>query len=128
MSKVISVHTSGDFKKVDGFLHRIVQRHYRSKLNHYGVLGVQALQAATPKDSGKTAESWTYEIVEEPNRLALYWKNENRSPGGALVAILLQYGHATRTGGWVEGLDYINPTLRPIFQKMANEVWKEVIG
>ena len=127
MSRVISFKTSGNFKKTEGILSRILQHHYREKLHHYGFLGVQALQIATPKDSGKTAESWSYEIVQEGDRLGLYWKNDNRNDG-VLIAILLQYGHGTGTGGWVEGLDYINPALRPIFQKMANEVWKEVIG
>lgn len=127
MSRVINFKISGDLKKTDGFLHRIVQRHYREKLNHYGFLGVQALQAATPKDTGKTAESWSYEIAQEGDRLGLYWKNDNRNDG-VLIAILLQYGHGTGTGGWVEGLDYINPALRPIFQKMATDIWKEVIG
>ena len=127
MSRVVNFKVSGNLKKTDGFLHGIVQRHYEKKLHHYGVLGVQALQAATPKDSGKTAESWSYEIAQEGDRLGLYWKNDNRNDG-VLIAILLQYGHGTRTGGWVEGLDYINPALRPIFQKMATEVWKEVIG
>ena len=127
MSKVISVQTRGNFQKTEGLLHRIIQKHYRDKLHHYGNLGVQALQNATPKDSGKTAESWSYEIVEEGGRLALYWKNDNRN-NGVLIAILLQYGHGTRNGGWVEGLDYINPALRPIFENMAREVWKEVIG
>ena len=127
MSKIVSVHTSGDFAKTEGFLHRIVQRHYRNKLNHYGEMGVQALKGATPRDTGLTAESWTYEIAEEGDRLALYWKNNNRQ-NGALVAILLQYGHGTRNGGFVEGIDYVNPALKPIFDQMAREVWKEVIG
>lgn len=127
MARVISVHTTGDFRKTEGLLHNIIQRKYRNKLNHYGVLGVQALQAATPKDTGLTAESWSYEIVEEDGGLALYWKNSNRNDN-VLVAILLQYGHGTRTGGYVEGIDYINPALRPVFEQMAREVWKEVIG
>ena len=127
MSKVVSFKIKGDLKKSDGFLHKIVQRHYEKKLHHYGVLGVQALQAATPKKSGTTADSWSYEIAQEGNRLGLYWKNDNRV-NGVLIAILLQYGHGTRNGGWVEGLDYINPALRPIFDKMANEIWKEVVG
>lgn len=127
MAKVISFKTTGNLKKTEGFLSRIVQQHYRNKLNHYGVLGVQALQAATPKDTGLTAESWSYEIAQEGDRLGLYWKNSSQNDG-VLIAILLQYGHGTGTGGWVEGLDYINPALRPIFQKMANEIWKEVIG
>lgn len=127
MPKVISVTTKGDFQKTEGFLHRVVQRHYRNKLERYGEMGVKALKDATPRDTGMTAESWNYEIVEEDGRLALYWRNENRQ-NGVLVAVLLQYGHATRTGGWVEGIDYINPALKPVFEQMANEIWKEVIG
>lgn len=127
MAKVISVRTRGDFKKTDHFLSGLVQKHYRRKLDHYGLLGVQALQVVTPRDTGKTAESWSYEIVEEDGRLAIYWKNTNVNDG-VNIAVILQYGHGTRTGGFVEGIDYINPALRPIFTKMANEVWKEVIG
>ncbi len=127
MPKVISVQTRGNFKKTDRFLSGLVQKHYRRKLDHYGYLGVQALREATPRDSGKTAESWEYEIVEEGERLAIYWKNSNIN-NGVNIAIILQYGHGTRTGGFVEGVDYINPALRPIFDRMANEVWKEVIG
>lgn len=127
MARVISMTTSGDFKKTEGFLHRIIQFKYSQRLRHYGELGVQALRLATPKDSGKTADSWSYEIKQEGDRLGLYWKNDNRNDG-VLIAILLQYGHGTRTGGWVEGVDYINPALRPIFENMAREVWKEVIG
>lgn len=127
MARVISMTTSGDFKKTEGFLHRIIQFKYGQRLRHYGEMGVQALRLATPKDSGKTADSWSYEIKQEGDRLGLYWKNDNRNDG-VLIAILLQYGHGTRTGGWVEGVDYINPALRPIFENMAREVWKEVIG
>lgn len=127
MPKVISFKTTGNLRKTDRFLSGIIQRHYRNKLNHYGELGVQALRAATPKDTGLTAESWSYAIMQEGDRLVLYWTNSNRNDG-VLIAILLQYGHGTRTGGWVEGVDYINPALRPIFEQMANELWKEVIG
>jgi hypothetical protein len=127
MPKVLSVQTRGDFSKTEGILHRLIQRHYRNKLNHYGEMGVKALQEATPKDTGRTAESWSYEIVEEGNRLAVYWRNSNKE-SGAVIAILLQYGHGTRNGGFVQGIDYINPALRPVFDRMANEVWKEVIG
>ena len=127
MARVVSVRTKGDFKKTDRFLSGIVQRHYRHKLDRYGRMGVDALKAATPRDTGLTADSWAYEIVEEPGQLALYWKNTNVHDG-VPIAILLQYGHGTRTGGFVQGIDYINPALRPIFDQMANEVWKEVIG
>lgn len=127
MPKVISMTAKGDFKKTNGLLHRLVQRHYREKLNHYGEMGVQALQVATPKDSGRTAEGWRYEIVEEEGRTALWWCNDNVNKG-VPIAILLQYGHGTRNGGFVEGIDYINPALKPIFERMAEEAWKEVIG
>lgn len=127
MGRVISVKTKGDYAKTDRFLHNVIAFHYRRKLEHYGDLGVQALREATPRDTGRTAESWSYEIVEEGNRLAVYWRNNNVS-NGIPIAILLQYGHGTRTGGFVEGIDYINPALRPIFEKMAQEAWKEVIG
>lgn len=127
MPKVISVKTKGNFQKTDGFLHRLIQHHYREKLIHYGELGVQALKIATPRDTGNTAESWRYEIVEEEGRTALWWCNDNVNDG-VPIAILLQYGHGTRNGGYVEGLDYINPALKPIFERMANEIWKEVIG
>lgn len=127
MAKVVSVHTSGDFGKTEGLLHNIIQRRYRRKLNHYGELGVAALKAATPKDTGLTADSWSYEIVDAADSLALYWTNTNRQ-NNVLVAILLQYGHGTRNGGYVEGIDYINPALRPVFEQMAQEVWREVVG
>lgn len=126
MGKVLSVTQKGNFKQTDRFLSRLIGLHYDKKLQHYGELGVQELKAATPKDSGLTAESWNYEIVKEKGRTALYFRNENMTEG-VPVAILLQYGHATRNGGFVEGIDYINPALRPIFERMAREVWKEVV-
>lgn len=126
MGKVISVTQKGNFKKTDRFLSKLVGLHFEKKMRHYGELGVEALKAATPKDTGRTAESWNYEIVQEKGRTALYFRNENMSDG-VPIAILLQYGHATRTGGFVEGIDYINPALRPIFERMAREAWKEVV-
>lgn len=126
MARIVSVKMKGDFKKSEGFLHGLIQTHYRNKLERFGREGVEVLRNATPRDTGLTAESWTYEIVDEDGRLALYWKNKNIQ-NGINIAVILQYGHATRTGGWVEGIDYINPALRPVFDKMASEVWKEVI-
>ena len=130
MGRGISVTQKGNFKKTDRFLHGLVGRHYESKMRKYGERGVAALKAATPKDSGKTADSWTYEIVHEPGRTAIYWKNTNIVEGdnySVNVAIILQHGHATRNGGFVEGVDYINPAIKPIFEQMAQEVWKEVV-
>lgn len=124
--RIISVTHKGNFKKTDRFLSGLVGLHFGKKMQHYAEVGVQALKAATPRDTGKTAESWSYEIVEQPGRTAVYWRNDN-VVNGIPIAIILQYGHATRNGGFVEGIDYINPTLKPIFEKMAKEAWKEVV-
>ena len=126
MGKIISVTQKGNFKKTTRFLSGIVGHHYRHKLEKYGALGVEALREATPKSSGKTAESWSYEIVEEAGRTSVYWRNSH-VVNGTNIAIILEYGHATRNGGFVEGIDYINPAIRPIFEKMAKEAWKEVV-
>ena len=98
-----------------------------NKLHAFGRRGVKALSEATPVDTGKTAASWTYEIVEEENRLVVYWKNTNVNRG-VNIALILQYGHATRNGGWIEGRDYINPVMQPIFDEMADVAWKEVVS
>lgn len=127
MPKIISVTQKGDFRKTDRFLHRIIERHYMRLLHRYGERGVRALAESTPKDSGKTAKSWTYEIVETEGRLSIFWRNSNVN-NGVNIALILQYGHATRNGGWVEGIDYINPAIQPIFREMADEAWKEVVS
>lgn len=127
MGKIISVTHKGNFQKTDRFLHNIIGAHYMRKLRHYGVMGVEALKAATPKDSGETAQAWSYEIEEQPGRTAIYWRNSN-VVNGTNIAVILQYGHATRNGGFVEGIDYINPAIKPIFEEMAKEAWKEVVG
>lgn len=126
MGRIVSFTQKGNFKKTDRFLSNLVSLHFSRKLRRYGELGVQALRNATPKDTGLTADSWSYEIVEEPGRTAMYWRNSN-VVDGIPIAIILQYGHGTRNGGFVEGIDYINPTIKPIFEKMAKEAWKEVV-
>lgn len=95
------------------------------KLDNYGKQGVDALAAATPIESGLTAQSWRYEVVKRKRGYSLVWRNTN-VVSGVPVAILIQYGHATGTGGWVEGIDYINPVILPLFEKIADEIWKEV--
>lgn len=92
-------------------------------LDRYGREGVEALSAATPKDTGETANAWSYRITENPNGAVISFYNSNVE-NGVSVAILLQYGHGTRNGGWVEGRDYINPALRPIFDKIAKDAWE----
>ena len=94
-------------------------------LHKYGRKGVEALAAATPRDSGKTADSWSYEIIEEGNSSKIVWKNSNIHDG-VVIALLLQYGHGTGTGGYVQGTDYINPAVEGIFRQMADDAWKEV--
>lgn len=127
MPKVITFSHKGDFGKTDKFFHKVIERHYMNKLAAYGEKGVRALSAATPNDSGKTSDSWSYEITNGEGSLSVYWKNSNVNKG-VNIAIILQYGHGTRNGGYVQGRDYINPAIQPIFEQMADEAWKEVVS
>lgn len=115
----------GDFSKLTRFLERAKNVVKMGDLDKYGRAGVAALSSATPVDSGKTAESWYYEIERQDGKVSINFHNSNINDG-VPIAIILQYGHATGTGGWVEGRDYINPALRPIFDEIANNAWKEV--
>ena len=94
----------------------------------YGEMGVEALRNATPVDSGFTRDSWSYEVVKTDKEISIVFKNSNVIKDYFNVAIMLQLGHATGNGGYVEGIDYINPALRPVFEKMANDLWRETIG
>ena len=95
-------------------------------LNSFGREGVRALESATPEDTGKTSKSWDYRLVQQEGRFGIEWFNTNKTETGIPIAVLIQYGHATRGGGYVQGRDYINPTTRPIFDKIAEDVWKQV--
>jgi hypothetical protein len=124
---LIKVTSRGSFRNMEAFAKRIQSRSYLTQLAKYGPVGVAALQKATPKDSSKTANSWYYEIVDRPGYFAIHWLNSNvEEPGRIPVAVLIQYGHATRGGSYVHGVDYINPALRPIFEQIAADMWKEV--
>ena len=123
---MIGFESSGSFKNTDSFLRRCMSDDIFSPAKRLAEEGVQRLKDATPKDSGITAESWDYEIVEEDGSTTIWWKNTNLVGDWFNLAVGLQYGHATGTGGWVAGYDYINPALKPIFDKMADAVWKEV--
>lgn len=123
----IKLRARGNFSKTDRFFTRLRDGAPDSVLHRYGEKGVAALRSATPVDTGLTASSWFYEIIREPNRVTLQFRNSNVQNGWVPVAIILQYGHATRNGGWVEGRDYINPAIQPIFDQLANDAWKEVI-
>jgi hypothetical protein len=122
---MIGVKTSGSFDHILKFLNRSAKQDSIGNLDSYGERGVRALQAATPKESGETAAQWAYRIVRESGRVRIEWYNTHEEDGSN-IAILLQYGHGTGTGGWVEGRDYINPAMRPVFDKIASDVWKEV--
>lgn len=124
---MISTRVTGSFKNIDSFLQRMQRRDQFRGLERHGARGVAALKSATPEDSSETANSWYYEVVDKPGYFAIHWLNSNiEEPGTIPVAILLQYGHGTRQGGYVEGRDYINPALRPIFDQIAEDMWKEV--
>lgn len=122
---MIRIKTRGNFKNVNSFLERLKENVDLSILDKYGRKGVAALSDATPKDTGLTSESWEYSITRERGKATLSFHNTNFQ-NGIPIAIILQYGHATRNGGWVEGIDYINPALQPILNKLANEAWEEM--
>ena len=125
----INFEHSGNFNHLEKFLTKTLHMSplIRPILEKYGKRGVEALKEATPIDTGKTADSWTYEIIKDKdNKYEIVWSNTNVVDGWANVAILLQYGHATRNGGFVKGTDYINPAIEKVFQGMADEAWEEV--
>lgn len=125
MSRVIEMRQSGDFKKNLTFLTNLRKKSIRPILEKYGQKGVEALAEATPKATGKTAASWSYEIKMEKTGAVLSWKNAN-VVDGVPIAVILQYGHGTRNGGYVQGVDYINPAMKPVFDAIRDELWKEV--
>lgn len=122
---MISFRQKGDFSKVTRYLERAKQPFHLGMLDKYGREGVAALASATPKDTGKTADSWYYVIENKKGSVTISFLNSNIQ-NGVPIAIILQYGHGTGTGGWVQGRDYINPAIRPVFDKIVNEAWREV--
>lgn len=122
---MIVIKHKGNFNKTERFLNRISKVDFLRILEKYGREGVNALAAATPVDSGLTANSWYYEIKTSRNSYTISWGNSN-VVNGVPIAIVLQYGHATKNGGFVRGRDYINPAIQPIFDKIAEEAWREV--
>lgn len=122
---MITFRQRGDFKKLTNFLERAKEGIHLGNLDKFGREGVAALSSATPVDSGLTASSWYYEITNKNGIVRIDFCNSNIQ-NGVPIAVVLQYGHGTGTGGWVEGRDYINPAVRPIFDKIANTAWREV--
>lgn len=127
----ITFKQTGSFSNAIKFFNRALKRDYLNILDKYGQKGVAALSAATPVDSGLTANSWTYDIVSDKNTTTISWYNtndvENKTGYKFNIAILLKYGHGTRNGGWVEPNDFITPALRPVFEELAKEAWEAII-
>ena len=122
---MITFRQKGDFSKLTRYLERAKEVVKLGDLDKFGREGVAALASATPVDSGKTASSWSYEIKHKNGSVSISFYNSNIQ-NGVPIAIILQYGHGTRNGGWVQGRDYINPAIQPIFDKIANDAWREV--
>ena len=131
MGSSIRFKTSGNFKHLNGFFKRYKEGQFYKNLSYYGQMGVAALESVTPKDTGVTAGSWSYSIelsrdTDGTMDVNLVWKNSSVTENGIPIVILLQYGHATRNGGYVRGQDFINPAIQPIFDQIKESVWKEV--
>lgn len=122
---MITITCKGDFRKTETFLNKLRRTDFLSKLDEFGKRGVSALAEATPTDTGATAMSWSYEIHRSADGVSIVWTNSNMADG-VPIAVLLQYGHGTGTGGYVEGRDYINPAIRPVFDEIANQAMEEV--
>lgn len=124
---MISFRQKGDFSKLTNYLEKAKNAVHLGNLDKYGRQGVAALASATPMDTGKTANSWYYEIIRDKGSVSISFFNSNIQ-NGVQIAVILQYGHGTGTGGWVQGRDYINPAIQPIFDQIANDAWREVTG
>lgn len=124
---MIKVGHKGGFDKTEKFLVRAAKGEFFKHLDKYGEIGVKALMSATPVNSGETANQWGYRIVRTDDYVEIAWTNDNIKPGmNVPIAILIQYGHATKNGGYVQGYDYINPALREVFDEILINVWREV--
>ena len=124
---MIKITATGDFSKAYGFIERVKEVFNRGVFDEYGRMGVEALREATPKRTGKTSESWYYKIKRGNKAVSIEWCNSN-SNNGENIAVLIQYGHATKQGAYVRGRDYINPAMKEVFEKIASELWEEVKG
>lgn len=124
---MFELSSSGSFGKTDAFFAKIRQGNFFARLDEYGRQGVSALASATPLDTGKAASSWYYNIVRSRGSVTIEWRNDDLAGStGTPVVILLQYGHGTGTGGYVQGRDFINPAIKPVMDKIAADVWKAV--
>lgn len=125
----VSIRQKGDFSKVDKYfisLRKVNKAFSQGLFDKYAAMGIEALSSATPKDTGNTAAAWTAEITNQNGRVTIAFLNNNINKGVS-IALILQYGHGTGTGGYVQGIDYINPALQPIFKGLADAAWGEVV-
>ena len=122
---MVRIKVHGSFRNTKRMLEKAKHCDFGRILEKYAIEGVAALALATPQDSGDTARAWSYEIEYGKGKARIHWMNENMKDG-VPIAILIQYGHATRNGGWVEGRDFINPAIRPIMDDIAEKAWREV--
>lgn len=122
---MITIESQGEWKLTRNWFDRMTKLDLALIMNQFGKEGVSALAAATPSRSGLTSKSWNYEVTRKGNNWKITWTNSNVNKG-ANIAVLIQYGHGTRNGGYVVGRDYINPAIRPVFDKIAKQAWKEV--
>jgi len=127
MALKAKVKVLGDFKKTLSHLHFLEKQQYLSDLDQFGMRGVAALSSATPVRTGKTAASWQYRIERSKKGAKIVWYNTNKASNGTSIAILIQYGHATKAGYFIQGRDFINPAIQPVFDDLAEDVWKAVV-
>lgn len=131
VSIMIKLYSNGNFHKANSFMERLLELGKLGVLDKYGQRGVDALREATPKNTGKTADSWSYSIERQKGQVRIVWSNSNTNSSWAgnevNIAVILQYGHATGNGGYVQGIDYINPALKPVFDEIADKSWKELL-
>ena len=127
--RIVLRNKKGDWSKTEKWLEKAKNlKQARTVLEEYGRKGVAALSAATPVDTGETASSWSYEIIQNDEYITLTFVNNNKTITGIPIPILLQYGHGNGVGGYVQGRDFINPVIQPIFEEIANKAWKEIVG
>lgn len=118
----------GNFNNLTKFCKRMSKQNFRATLEEYGKQGVAALKASTPKDTGATADAWSYEIEQTPESINLYWTNTQSTKTGVPIVILLRWGHGTGNGGYVQGREFITPAIEPLFNEFLNSTWKEVVS
>lgn len=126
MSNVVTIKTKGSFKNFLSFSDKMLKRDYIKVLDRYAKSGLEALKANTPVDTGKTRDSWYYEIIQDKQSIKIVWKNSNVTSYGTPIVLFIQYGHYTKSGTFIQGIDFINPALKPIFSKIADNIWMEV--